>query len=405
MRSWVSAGCSTARCLPHPGDIPEPVTPRRARSSGGCGDDRGVRGERSRLTALAARVLGDRAEAEDVVQQAWFAAGPHGRRGRGPARLADHRDHAAVPGPAEGADAGPVEALSCPAPRPTPWTTSSWPTPSASRCRWCSTGCRPRAGGVRAARQLRLRLRHGGRRPGHHPGRGPQAGVPGPGAGRAAGRRGPAGRLGGGRRLHGRGPRGRPGPAAGAAGPRGRVTADAAALQAGTPERIEGPDAVAAFFDGSAHAALPCWSTTGPATPGTTAARPGSSSTSPSSAAGSPASCLPAPRTTCSPRCSAGRSHRRRRRRQGAGHHHDGGAPMKTMTCAQLGGPCDQAHTRRGRQRRHQGPGPAPEGARGGRRRDPHRRPGRDEGPLAHPKKSMDWYRDAQRAFEALPEG
>ncbi|MCO7218864.1 sigma-70 family RNA polymerase sigma factor [Klenkia sp. PcliD-1-E] len=35
------------------------------------------------------------------------------------------------------------------------------------------------------------------------------------------------------------------------------VTADAAALQAGTPERIEGRDAVAAFFDGSAHAALP----------------------------------------------------------------------------------------------------------------------------------------------------
>ncbi|GAA4300451.1 sigma-70 family RNA polymerase sigma factor [Klenkia terrae] len=35
------------------------------------------------------------------------------------------------------------------------------------------------------------------------------------------------------------------------------VTADAAALLAGTPERIEGRDAVAAFFDGSAHAALP----------------------------------------------------------------------------------------------------------------------------------------------------
>jgi RNA polymerase sigma-70 factor (ECF subfamily) len=35
------------------------------------------------------------------------------------------------------------------------------------------------------------------------------------------------------------------------------VTADAAALQAGTPGRIDGRDAVAAFFDGSAHAALP----------------------------------------------------------------------------------------------------------------------------------------------------
>ncbi|SDN49900.1 RNA polymerase sigma-70 factor, ECF subfamily [Klenkia soli] len=35
------------------------------------------------------------------------------------------------------------------------------------------------------------------------------------------------------------------------------VTADAAALQAGTPERIDGREAVAGFFDGSAHAALP----------------------------------------------------------------------------------------------------------------------------------------------------
>lgn len=35
------------------------------------------------------------------------------------------------------------------------------------------------------------------------------------------------------------------------------VTADAAALHAGTPGRIDGRDAVAAFFDGSAHAALP----------------------------------------------------------------------------------------------------------------------------------------------------
>lgn len=34
------------------------------------------------------------------------------------------------------------------------------------------------------------------------------------------------------------------------------VTADAAAVAAGTPDRIEGADRVAAFFDGSAHAAL-----------------------------------------------------------------------------------------------------------------------------------------------------
>lgn len=39
--------------------------------------------------------------------------------------------------------------------------------------------------------------------------------------------------------------------------PEAVVTADAAAVLAGTPERIAGRDAVATFFNGSAHAALP----------------------------------------------------------------------------------------------------------------------------------------------------
>ncbi|PTL71458.1 RNA polymerase subunit sigma-70 [Rathayibacter caricis DSM 15933] len=39
--------------------------------------------------------------------------------------------------------------------------------------------------------------------------------------------------------------------------PGATVRADAAAIAAGTPERIDGREAVAAFFDGSAHAALP----------------------------------------------------------------------------------------------------------------------------------------------------
>jgi hypothetical protein len=38
--------------------------------------------------------------------------------------------------------------------------------------------------------------------------------------------------------------------------PGARVSADAAAVLAGTPESIEGRDAVAGFFDGSARAAL-----------------------------------------------------------------------------------------------------------------------------------------------------
>ncbi|ONI60712.1 RNA polymerase subunit sigma-70 [Leifsonia sp. ALI-44-B] len=39
--------------------------------------------------------------------------------------------------------------------------------------------------------------------------------------------------------------------------PGATVSADAAAIAAGTPTRIEGPEAVAGFFNGSAHAALP----------------------------------------------------------------------------------------------------------------------------------------------------
>ncbi len=39
MRSWVSAGCSTAWCLPHPGDDSDRVTSAGAGSSGGCAPD------------------------------------------------------------------------------------------------------------------------------------------------------------------------------------------------------------------------------------------------------------------------------------------------------------------------------------------------------------------------------
>ncbi|MFI7579363.1 sigma-70 family RNA polymerase sigma factor [Kocuria kalidii] len=43
------------------------------------------------------------------------------------------------------------------------------------------------------------------------------------------------------------------------------ITADDAAMRTGTPERINGPDEVAAFFNGGAHAALPVFFGTRPA--------------------------------------------------------------------------------------------------------------------------------------------
>ena len=77
---------------------------------------------------------------------------------------------------------------------------------------------------------------------------------------------------------------------------------------------------------------------------------------------------------------------------------------MKTMTCRQLGGPCDLEHTRRDRRRCHQRPGPPPQGS--GKGRGCHHQPARDEmkGRWRHPKKSMGWYRDMKKAFAAPPE-
>ena len=78
---------------------------------------------------------------------------------------------------------------------------------------------------------------------------------------------------------------------------------------------------------------------------------------------------------------------------------------MKTMTCRQLGGPCDHAH--RGdsaddvikAQDRH-----LHEAVRGG---DDAHEPALDDmkGRWKHPIKGMGWYRDAKRDFAALPEG
>ena len=78
---------------------------------------------------------------------------------------------------------------------------------------------------------------------------------------------------------------------------------------------------------------------------------------------------------------------------------------MKSMTCQQLGGPCDLAH--RGEthddvinaQDKH-----LKEAVKAG---DATHQAARDDmkGRWRHPKKSLGWYRDMKQAFAALPEG
>lgn len=76
---------------------------------------------------------------------------------------------------------------------------------------------------------------------------------------------------------------------------------------------------------------------------------------------------------------------------------------MKTMTCRQLGGPCDLAHKGEtaddviNAQDRH-----LKEAVSAG---DTAHGPAREamKGRWRHPKKSLDWYRDMKAAFAALP--
>ena len=77
---------------------------------------------------------------------------------------------------------------------------------------------------------------------------------------------------------------------------------------------------------------------------------------------------------------------------------------MKTMTCQQLGGPCDLEH--RGEtaddvikaQDRHL--------KEREKEHDPTHQPARDDmsGRWKHPIKGMGWYKDTKKAFAALPE-
>lgn len=78
---------------------------------------------------------------------------------------------------------------------------------------------------------------------------------------------------------------------------------------------------------------------------------------------------------------------------------------MKSMTCQQLGGPCDLVHTAATAdeiiqaQDRH-----LKEAEKVG---DAAHQPARDEmkARWRHPKKSLGWYRDTKQAFADLPEG
>lgn len=78
---------------------------------------------------------------------------------------------------------------------------------------------------------------------------------------------------------------------------------------------------------------------------------------------------------------------------------------MKTMTCRQLGGPCDLEHQGNSAddvinaQDRH-----LKEAVKAG---DESHQPARNDmkGRWRHPKKSMDWYREMKQTFADLPEG
>ena len=218
---------------------------RRSRPSGrGCGGWR--RG--SSTTRAGPRTSCSRLAA---------AARDHGA-GREPAGLAHHRHHPAVPGPAAGPRAGAGGDWTASGPRPTRPTRWRSPTPSASRCRWCWSGS-PRPSGWPSSCTTRSASSSRPSPPRWTPRRWPRASSPrGPGPrSRQPAAEDRLADLGGRRRLHGRGPGGRLRPAAGAARPRRRRERGPRGGRAGTPERIEGRSDVAAFFNGSAHAALP----------------------------------------------------------------------------------------------------------------------------------------------------
>ncbi len=67
---------------------------------------------------------------------------------------------------------------------------------------------------------------------------------------------------------------------------------------------------------------------------------------------------------------------------------------MKTMTCRQLGGPCDLEHR-----------GESADAVINAQDRHPSHQEAREamKGRWRHPKKSLSWYRDMKAAFAQLP--
>ncbi|WP_082533960.1 sigma-70 family RNA polymerase sigma factor [Marmoricola sp. Leaf446] len=217
-------------------------------------------GERPRLVALATRVLGDRDEAEDVVQQAWLRLDRTDRAGTGidnlaawlttvTTRLCLDRLRARVPVPEEELEPGET------APDPAEEVALAETVGVALQVVLDRLSPRERVAFVlhdsfgfefgvvasvlatseTAARKLASRARAKVAQPAAED---PLADWEVVDAFMAAARGGDLARL------------------LTLLAPGAGVTADDAAVLAGTPSRIDGREAVAAFFDGSAHAAL-----------------------------------------------------------------------------------------------------------------------------------------------------
>ena len=213
--------------------------------------------ERPRLRAIATRILGSEADADDVLQEAWLRlSGIDDIDDISAARLADDRRDAIVPGsPAQATNPGRGRGTQRPRtgePGGRRRTGRHGGPGHAGRARH---PCPCRAGGVRAARCLRVSVRRGQR--GHGPlgYRRVPAGESGPaqGAGRTGARRdaGSAGREPPGRRrLPRRGPRRDLATLLLLLAPEAVMRADLVGQRMGTDPVYHGAPAVAARFNG-----------------------------------------------------------------------------------------------------------------------------------------------------------
>ncbi|GAB4079266.1 sigma-70 family RNA polymerase sigma factor [Modestobacter muralis] len=199
--------------------------------------------------------------------------------------------------------------------------------------------------------------------------------------------------------------------------PDAEVGADDAAVLLGTPARISGREAVAAFFDGSASAALPVLAGDRPAAAWFQRGRAMvlfdftltgglvqriTFRADPDVLSGVVRRRGRATRASHLPVAARQRGGRRPRGRRAS----TGEEPtVKTMTCRELGGPCDQAHHGETAdevikaQDRH-----LEEAERAG---DATHQAAREamKGRWRRPRQSLAWYRDVQRDFAALPAG